>query len=68
MSQFWYDDNTTETLSKAALKCISNKGKVALISCPTLFKKLKENLQEGEGKIGSSNKSSFLLTYKYYSF
>ncbi|XP_017758697.1 PREDICTED: protein-lysine N-methyltransferase n6amt2, partial [Eufriesea mexicana] len=46
LSQFWYDDNTTDTLVKGAIKCTESNGKIALISCPTLYSKLKKNCGE----------------------
>ncbi|CAH0546014.1 unnamed protein product [Brassicogethes aeneus] len=42
LSQFWYDDNTINTLAHIALKTIGPLGKVALISCPSLYRKIKE--------------------------
>lgn len=41
LSQFWYDDKTIDSLVKIAIETIGPEGKVALISCPTLYKKLK---------------------------
>lgn len=49
MSQFWYNDNTKRTLSKICLKLILDHGeqksisdtKVALLSCPSLYKTIK---------------------------
>ncbi|KAL0113381.1 hypothetical protein PUN28_012508 [Cardiocondyla obscurior] len=42
LSQFWYNDNTTETLVKGALNSTPVNGKIALISCPTLYSRLKK--------------------------
>ncbi|XP_076289872.1 EEF1A lysine methyltransferase 1 [Lasioglossum baleicum] len=42
LSQFWYDDNTTDTLVKGAINSTNSDGKIALISCPTLYSKLKK--------------------------
>lgn len=47
LSQFWYDDETVETLTKTIAKCIDNGGKIALVSCPTLYKKMKKNFENG---------------------
>lgn len=41
LSQFWYDDATTEKLVEIALKSVEPSGKIALISCPTLYKRMK---------------------------
>ncbi|KAJ1521340.1 hypothetical protein ONE63_003016 [Megalurothrips usitatus] len=40
LSQFWYDDHTASTLAKEALRCAGDKGRIALVSCPTLYKPL----------------------------
>ncbi|CAG9864595.1 unnamed protein product [Phyllotreta striolata] len=42
LSQFWYNNNTIETLVKIAVKSVGPQGKIALISCPSLYKKLRE--------------------------
>ncbi|KAF7279827.1 hypothetical protein GWI33_006685 [Rhynchophorus ferrugineus] len=44
LSQFWYDDKTVEDLAKLTLKIVGSNSKVALVSCPTLYKKVKEFL------------------------
>lgn len=49
LSQFWYNLNTTETLVDVAIKLITTSGKIALISCPTLYPKMKEAMAKGEG-------------------
>ncbi|XP_033322542.2 EEF1A lysine methyltransferase 1 isoform X2 [Megalopta genalis] len=43
LSQFWYDEYTTDTLVKGAINSTDSTGKIALISCPTLYNKLKKN-------------------------
>lgn len=40
LSQFWYDDSTAAILAEEAVRA-SEAGRVACISCPTLFLKLK---------------------------
>nr|CAG4646447.1 EOG090X0ABW [Macrothrix elegans] len=42
LSQFWYDDDTTETLTKAVLKLAGDNGNIACISCPTLYRHLRK--------------------------
>lgn len=46
LSQFWYDDKTTEAFVRGALNSTSVNGKIALISCPTLYSKLKKESGE----------------------
>lgn len=41
LSQFWYDDKTIEAFVKGALNSTPTNGKIALISCPTIYSKLK---------------------------
>ncbi|KAB7498832.1 Protein-lysine N-methyltransferase n6amt2 [Armadillidium nasatum] len=46
MSQFWYSEETADALAKECLRVIEDEGKIACISCPTLYrsiKKLKED-------------------------
>jgi hypothetical protein len=50
LSQFWYDDETAEYLSREALKAAGPTGKIALISCPTLYKNLKSEAHNNQGK------------------
>ncbi|KAF5278531.1 hypothetical protein FQR65_LT15657 [Abscondita terminalis] len=45
LSQFWYDDETIKNLGKIATKRVESDAKIALISCPTLYNKLKETHQ-----------------------
>ncbi|EFN78067.1 N(6)-adenine-specific DNA methyltransferase 2 [Harpegnathos saltator] len=51
LSQFWYDDRTIEAFVKGALDLTPKNGKIALISCPTLYSKLKEESDEREVKL-----------------
>lgn len=46
LSQFWYDEKTADTLVKGAVQCTKYNEKIALISCPTLYNKLKKNCGE----------------------
>ncbi|XP_018321034.1 EEF1A lysine methyltransferase 1 isoform X1 [Agrilus planipennis] len=43
LSQFWYDDSTVISLTNAACKILSPGDKIALVSCPTLYRSLKQN-------------------------
>jgi hypothetical protein len=49
LSQFWYDDETAAYLSRKALRAAGPTGKIALISCPTLYKKLKSEAHNTQG-------------------
>ncbi|KAI8792169.1 protein-lysine N-methyltransferase n6amt2 [Biomphalaria glabrata] len=42
LSQFWYDNKTAETLAKEALSIVGDKGRIACLSSPTVYKKLRE--------------------------
>ncbi|KAH9502184.1 EEF1A lysine methyltransferase 1 [Bulinus truncatus] len=42
LSQFWYDDKTAETLANEALTVVGDKGRIACLSSPTAYKKIKE--------------------------
>ncbi|XP_046393102.1 EEF1A lysine methyltransferase 1 [Ischnura elegans] len=41
LSQFWYDEATTEFLAKEAIKAAGPSGNIGLISCPTLYPAVK---------------------------
>ncbi|CAK9807280.1 EEF1A lysine methyltransferase 1 [Anthophora plagiata] len=43
LSQFWYDEETIDTLVRGAINSTESNGRIALISCPTLYGKLKKN-------------------------
>nr|CAH7740797.1 unnamed protein product [Callosobruchus chinensis] len=43
LSQFWYD-NTIEFLVNVALKSVGPEAKIALISCPMLYKKMRQKV------------------------
>ncbi|CAH2094851.1 unnamed protein product [Euphydryas editha] len=44
LSQFWYNETTVQYLVKIIDKCLQDNGKVALISCPTLFVPVKRQV------------------------
>ncbi|XP_049878228.1 EEF1A lysine methyltransferase 1 [Pectinophora gossypiella] len=46
LSQFWYDEATVHSLVKLVDKILPNGGKVALLSCPTLFVPVKRQVGE----------------------
>ncbi|XP_033230031.1 EEF1A lysine methyltransferase 1 isoform X2 [Belonocnema kinseyi] len=41
LSQFWYDDETIKKLTKGAIRSTENNARIALVSCPTLYKSVK---------------------------
>lgn len=51
LSQFWYNDDTTEAFVRGVLNSTPANGKVALISCPTLYGRLKKECGERQGMI-----------------
>ncbi|XP_072021955.1 EEF1A lysine methyltransferase 1-like [Amphiura filiformis] len=40
LSQFWYDEQTSEVLAKEVLAAAGENGRIACVSCPTLYQKL----------------------------
>lgn len=42
MSQFWYSEETADALAKECLRALEGEGKIACISCPTLFRSIKK--------------------------
>ncbi|XP_041970014.1 EEF1A lysine methyltransferase 1 [Aricia agestis] len=44
LSQFWYDEKTIQALVHVIDQCVQNDGRVALISCPTLFVPVKRQI------------------------
>lgn len=44
LSQFWYDEATVHSLVRVVDKVLPDGGRVALISCPTLFVPLKRQV------------------------
>ncbi|XP_054269060.1 EEF1A lysine methyltransferase 1 [Macrosteles quadrilineatus] len=41
LSQFWYSDETAISLAKVAISVATSSGRIALISCPTLYRHIK---------------------------
>lgn len=50
LSQFWYDDETVDAFVKGAIKSTEADGKIALVSCPTLYRALKKEAGDRTGK------------------
>ncbi|CAH1229108.1 EEF1AKMT1 [Branchiostoma lanceolatum] len=42
LSQFWYSDDTADALTREVLDVAGPSGSVACLSCPTLYKRLRE--------------------------
>jgi len=68
LSQFWYTESTAAALAKEALTAAGDKGRIACVSCPTLYKaivdvvKADENAKEdaaAEASTASSTSPSF---------
>jgi len=68
LSQFWYTESTAAALAKEALSAAGDKGRIACVSCPTLYKaivdvvKADENAKEdaaAEASTASSTSPSF---------
>lgn len=58
LSQFWYDEDTTSTLSLAAFSLCNDTSNIALISCPTIYPHI-QNL------ITSNNKNVNVTLFEY---
>uniref|UniRef100_A0A023F731 Protein-lysine N-methyltransferase n=1 Tax=Triatoma infestans TaxID=30076 RepID=A0A023F731_TRIIF len=48
LSQFWYDDATVSLLSEEIFNIVGENSKIALISCPTLYKEVKKKCETCE--------------------
>ncbi|KAL3284999.1 hypothetical protein HHI36_019128 [Cryptolaemus montrouzieri] len=55
LSQFWYHEDTIEKLASLAVETVGEDGKIALISCPSIYKTIKNKL----GKNGEVNLYEF---------
>jgi EEF1A lysine methyltransferase 1 len=53
LSQFWYTDETAEAVAAAVVRAVGPTGRVACVSCPSLFKALLR--LEGSGSGDGSN-------------
>merc|ERR1719379_991436 len=45
LSQFWYTDATAASLAKEALTAAGDRGRVACVSCPTLYKAIVDSIK-----------------------
>jgi len=51
LSQFWYNENTAEKLALEALAAAGPSGRIACVSCPTLYQKLKQLQPDCDSKL-----------------
>merc|ERR1711951_243294 len=64
LSQFWYTESTAAALAKEALTAAGDKGRIACVSCPTLYKaivdvvKADENAKEDAAAEASATSST----------
>ncbi|KAF8778302.1 EEF1A lysine methyltransferase 1 like protein [Argiope bruennichi] len=42
LSQFWYDEETSTLLAKAALECVGENGRIACVSSPSVYNQLRK--------------------------
>ncbi|XP_063237073.1 LOW QUALITY PROTEIN: EEF1A lysine methyltransferase 1 [Bacillus rossius redtenbacheri] len=48
LSQFWYDDATIDVLSREACRLAGEDGRIALISCPSLYPSVKKRAAQAK--------------------
>jgi len=65
LSQFWYDDRTIEAFAKSALNSTPANGKIALVSCPSLYSKLKKEHGERQSMTNICNFIAHILVKKF---
>ncbi|CAL8388865.1 EEF1A lysine methyltransferase 1 [Gadus morhua] len=58
MSQFWYDDVTATRLAEEVIQEAGDGGRIACVSAPSVYQKLKQGVVEGSDRI-----SAVLLEY-----
>lgn len=51
LSQFWYDDATIKGLCHEVCRITTEGNKIALISCPSLYKTMKQIAKNREGML-----------------
>ena len=51
LSQFWYDDKTSEILAKECIRIAGTGGKIACISAPSAYTAIKKHFPNSQGKI-----------------
>lgn len=71
LSQFWYSDETIKQLSNIAVSAVGTNGKIALISCPSLYQSIKKKLGlSGEVALFEYDRrfSVFGIDYNFYDY
>ncbi|XP_045463305.1 EEF1A lysine methyltransferase 1 [Harmonia axyridis] len=71
LSQFWYDHETIEKLTSIILKSVGHQGKIALISCPSIYPMLASKIGEnGEVEIYEYDRrfSIYGNNFKFYDY
>ncbi|KAG8185855.1 hypothetical protein JTE90_004397 [Oedothorax gibbosus] len=46
LSQFWYNTETSVTLARSALECVGETGRIACVSCPSIYNQLRQFTSE----------------------
>lgn len=49
LSQFWYDEKTSETLAKLCIEGANSAGKIACLSAPSAYVAIKKHFPEAQG-------------------
>ncbi|CAH1396106.1 unnamed protein product [Nezara viridula] len=70
LSQFWYDNSTIEALTSEICKISRENGRIALISCPSLYKSLKSKAKNREVILFEYDKrfAMYGLDYNFYDY
>lgn len=51
MSQFWYSDETASLLAEEAVREAGDEGRIACVSAPSVYQKLKQGVVDGSDKV-----------------
>ena len=51
LSQFWYDDQTSETLARECVRIAGEQGKIACISAPSAYTAIKKHFPQSQGTL-----------------
>jgi len=57
LSQFWYTNATAASLAKEALTAAGDRGRVACVSCPTLYKAIVDSIKADEASPATDSAS-----------
>ncbi|KAM3862126.1 EEF1A lysine methyltransferase 1 [Diretmus argenteus] len=53
MSQFWYSDDTATRLAEEVIREAGEGGRIACLSAPSVYQKLKQGVVEGSGSVSA---------------